>query len=211
MTRLFIAPATLNPNDHESAIKANVSKVFDGDGFLAEVWHPIRKRWIDRVPFRFAFIDAPEMAQLHGQESKHFLRELILGKSLNLLPIGKESTGGVPIDPYKRILCMGYLTEKVGPGPISYYYNGACKSGNALFSRTVTRNVEIEMIVNGWAWVVEQYAFEYEEEYFKAQEDAWRNQRGLWAVDAPEPPWEFKRKVKRQKRKGERAPDLFSS
>jgi micrococcal nuclease len=207
---LFIAPTTLSSIDLESTIKAKVSKVFDGDGFLAEVWHPIRNQWIARVPFRFAFIDAPEMAQLHGLESKNFLQELIMGRNLDLLPIGKESTGGVPIDPYKRVLCMGFLTEETEPGLISYYHNGECASGTAKFSRIVTRNIEIEMIVNGWAWAVEQYTFEYEAEYFKAQEDAWRNRRGLWSTDEPEPPWDFKRKAKRQKQMNERGPDLFS-
>ena len=210
MLPLFIAPTTLSSIDFETAIKAKVSKVFDGDGFLAEVWHPIRKRWIARVPFRFAFIDAPEMAQLHGDESKNFVQELILGRTLDLLPIGKESTGGVPIDPYKRVLCMGFLTEEIEAGPVNYYYNGECASGTAKFSRTVTRNIEIEMIVNGWAWVVEQYTFEYEDLYLSAQEDAWRNRRGLWTIDEPEPPWDFKRKEKRRKLNAERGPDLFS-
>jgi endonuclease YncB( thermonuclease family) len=210
MTPLFIAPTTLCSTDLESAIKARVSKVFDGDGFLAEVWHPIRKQWISRVPFRFAFIDAPEMAQLHGPESKTVLQKLILGKALDLLPIGKESTGGVPIDPYKRVLCMGFLTEEIEAGPIGYYHNGECASGTAKFSRTVTRNIEMEMIVNGWAWVVEQYTFEHEDLYFSAQEDAWRNKRGLWSVDEPEPPWKFKQREKRRKLRNLCSPDLFS-
>jgi endonuclease YncB( thermonuclease family) len=46
--------------------EAKVQKVFDGDGFLASVWNPLRRKWVERVPFRFAFIDAPEMGQLHG-------------------------------------------------------------------------------------------------------------------------------------------------
>jgi endonuclease YncB( thermonuclease family) len=63
----------------------------------------------------------------------------------------------------------------------------------------VTRNIELEMIVNGWAWVVEQYSFEREDEYFKAQEDAQKNGRGLWQMDNPEPPWSFKRRQRRHR------------
>jgi len=57
------------------------------------------------------------------------------------------------------------------------------------------------MVVNGWAWVVARYAFDHEDEYFAAQEDARRNRRGLWSMDDPEPPWNFKRRQKRMKQK----------
>jgi micrococcal nuclease len=46
-------------------------------------------------------------------------------------------------------------------------------------ARPVTRNIELEMVVNGWAWVTEQYAFDRETEYFDAQDDARNNRRGL--------------------------------
>src|SRR3546814_4417837 len=81
---------------------AKVQKVFDGDGFLASVWNPLRGEWVERVPFRFAFIDAPEMGQALGSESMEFLHQLISGKALRLSPIGKESMGYLPIDQYKR-------------------------------------------------------------------------------------------------------------
>lgn len=45
----------------DEVLQATVIKVFDGDGFLARVWNPHREVWVDQVPFRFAFIDAPEM------------------------------------------------------------------------------------------------------------------------------------------------------
>jgi endonuclease YncB( thermonuclease family) len=64
-------------------------------------------------------------------------------------------------------------------------------------ARPVTRNIELEMIVNGWAWVAEQYTFDRENEYFAAQDDARRDRRGLWAMDNPEPPWSFKRRQRR--------------
>lgn len=182
----------------EEAVEARVIKVFDGDGFLANVWHPYREAWVKRVPFRFAFIDAPEMEQPFGQESKDFLHNLIDQKSLQLDPIGKESTGYMPIDSYKRMLCMGYLTEQMQVGEVEYYLDGKCGSGLVKKARPVTRNIELEMIVNGWAWVVEQWSFDREDEYFEAQSDAKRNKRGLWAADNPEPPWNFKRRHKRR-------------
>src|SRR3546814_16248328 len=67
------------------------------------------------------------------------------------------------------------------------------------------------MIINGWAWVTEQYAFDREEEYFEAQEDAQRNRRGLWAMDDPELPWEFTRRRKRLSKADDRQAHLFSA
>ena len=191
-------------------LEAKVQKVFDGDGFLASVWNSLRKEWVERVPFRFAFIDAPEMGQHLGAESMEFLHKLISGKALRLSPIGKESMGYLPIDQYKRMLCMAFLTEEMQAGEVRYYVNGKCGGGMVKRARPVMRNVELEMIINGWAWVTEQYAFEREEEYFEAQADAQRNRRGLWAMDDPEPPWEFKRRQKRLSKADERQANLFS-
>src|SRR3546814_16818942 len=88
--------------------------LFRSDGFLANVWHPFRETWVERIPFRFAFIDAPEMGQPCGPEARDFLAALIAGKELRLAPVGKESTGYMPIDPYKRLLCVGFMTEQIG-------------------------------------------------------------------------------------------------
>src|SRR3546814_10761695 len=80
---------------------------------ISSVWNPLRGEWVERVPFRFAFIDAPEMGQALGSESMEFLHQLISGKALRLSPIGKESMGYLPIDQYKRMLCMAFLTEEM--------------------------------------------------------------------------------------------------
>lgn len=208
---MIIVPDDPGPEAIGETINAKVHKVFDGDGFLANVWNPVREKWIARVPFRFAFIDAPEMGQPLGRESMEFLHALIAGKTLRLCPIGKESMGYMPIDQYKRMLCMAFLTEEMQVGEVRYYINGQSGGGIARKARPVTRNVELEMIVNGWAWVTEQYSFEREEEYFEAQEDAQRNKRGLWAMDDPEPPWEFKRRQKRLGKADKRQANLFSA
>lgn len=195
-----MVPDDPGPADPLEVLDATVVKVFDGDGFLAKIWHPFRNALIDRVPFRFAFIDAPEMQQPGGEDSCAFLSQLISGKELRLDLIGKESTGYMPIDPYKRMLCMGYLTENMVVGRVDYYRDGQIGSGIVKQARAVTRNVELEMIVNGWAWVVERWAFEREDEYFAAQDNARAHRRGIWAMDHPEPPWDFKRRQKRGRR-----------
>lgn len=200
---MIIVPDDPGPAGPDEVLKAAVRKVFDGDGFLANVWHPYRQAWVERVPFRFAFIDAPEMEQPCGPESREFLVGLIAGKELRLDPVGKESTGCMPIDPYKRVLCMAFLTEQMDVGTVDYYHEGKRGGGSVRQARPVTRNIELEMIVNGWAWVTEQYAFDREAEYFEAQDDARRDRRGLWAMDNPEPPWTFKRRQKRRSKASE--------
>lgn len=197
---MIIVPDDPGPAGPDEVLKAAVQKVFDGDGFLANVWHPYREAWVERVPFRFAFIDAPEMEQPFGPEAREFLVGLIADKELRLDPVGKESTGYMPIDPYKRVLCMAFLTEQMDVGTVDYYHEGKRGAGSVKQARPVMRNIELEMIVNGWAWVTEQYAFDREAEYFEAQDDARRDRRGLWAMDNPEPPWTFKRRQRRRSR-----------
>ena len=161
---MIIVPDDPGPAGPDEILKAAVRKVFDGDGFLANVWHPYRQAWVERVPFRFAFIDAPEMEQPFGPEARDYLAGLIANKELRLDPVGKESTGYMPIDPYKRVLCMAFLSEQMDVGTVDYYHEGKRGSGSVKRARPVMRNIELEMIVNGWAWVTEQYAFDREAE-----------------------------------------------
>lgn len=206
---MIIVPDSPPAATHEDVFKATVVKVFDGDGFLADLWNPLREAWVPRIPFRFAFIDAPEIEQPFGPESRDFLYRLIMDKTVRLDPICKGSAEGNPFDQYKRILCMGYLTEEMQIGSINYYLNGSCSEGSVKTARHATRNIELEMIVNGWAWVVKQYTFDREAEYFAAQDDAQRHRRGLWTMDNPEPPWNFKRRQKLRQRATARQGTLF--
>ena len=196
---MLIVPDQLEPATEHEVVRARVIKVFDGDGFLANVWNPIRQDWVQRVPCRFAFIDAPELAQPFGREARDALARLILGKTLRLEPIGKESTGYVPVDPYRRFLCMAFLTEEMHAGRLEYYRDGVCGEGTVRRPRLVTRNIELEMIVNGWAWAIRQYTYEREADYQTAEGHARRDGRGLWAANNPEAPWKFKSREKRRR------------
>lgn len=201
--RMIIVPDNPEAFGEDEVLKAIVVKVFDGDGFLTDVWNPLRHDWVKRVPFRMAFIDAPEMEQPFGPEAGRFLGELIHRKTLRLDPVVKESTPCSPVDQYKRMLCMVFLTEPMPTGRIEYYFNAKLGSGLVKESRLIIRNIELEMVVNGWAWVTEQYDFDRQEEYFDAQNDARQHRRGLWQMDKPEPPWTFKRRQKARRRASE--------
>lgn len=206
----IIAPDTAGLENVDEPIDANVLDVFDGDGFLADIWIPARAQTLSRVPFRFAFIDAPEMQQPFGPEAKALLQYLIFGRKLRLGLIGKESSGYIPIDSYKRLLCLAFLTEELEQGPVHYFLNGKCELGQSRRARSVVRNVELEMIVNGMAWVTRQYSFEREDEYLAAQSIAQCERRGLWSMNNPEPPWRFKQRARRQREAEERQPGLFA-
>lgn len=198
---MIIVPDDPRPEFNDECIQAEIGRVFDGDGFLARVQNSKDGRWSADLSFRFAFIDAPEIEQPYGPEAGEFLAGLISNKMLRLDLIGKEGNGYSPVDPYRRLLCMGFLTEDIQQGPLAYYRNGTCTEGLVKRPRSVTRNIELEMIVNGYAWVVEQYAFDREDEYFTAQDDAREHRRGLWADQNPVPPWKFKRQQRERSRR----------
>lgn len=115
-------------------IKVPVLKVFDGDGFLTKLTHPRRNVEIE-LTVRFGFIDAPEMNQPGGLEAKAFLEHLIGNRWVDLVVLTKMDTGGI-VDRHGRMVCVPYLTQhSIDP------------------RQAITRNIELEMILNGWAWV----------------------------------------------------------
>ena len=110
--------------------------------------------------------------------------------------------GDIPLDRFKRMLCTGNHFGHLPIGKVDYLYDSKRGRGLNPQARTVTRNIELEMVVNGWAWVAEIYSFEQKEVYLDAQSDARRHRRGLWACNNPEPPWNFKRRQVRRQRAG---------
>ena len=150
------------------AIEVPVLKVFDGDGFLTKIalcqltGNPKHHTEKEAI-IRCAFIDAPELEQRGGCEARQFLTALIGGRKV-WLDIRMKMDTGKSVDRYGRIVAVPYLGD---------------------------RNIEIEMVLNGWAWVIEKYG--PDEIYFEALEVAQRNKRGIWAYEDNVPPWTFKR------------------
>jgi micrococcal nuclease len=56
------------------------------------------------------------------------------------------------------------------------------------------RNINIEMIREGWAWAYTEYLKRpYASEYINAENEARAKGLGLWKQRNPQPPWEFRR------------------
>lgn len=183
------------PEDPGSeTIRVPVLKVFDGDGFLTRIDNP-RRRASFEVTIRLGFIDAPEMEQPGGIEARDFLQSLIGGRHVDLAILMKMDTGGV-VDRHKRIVAVPYLqmdesSEAGGPASrLGQFFRGLTAPSH--------RNIELEMILNGWAWVLDRYG--PDECYFEALDDAQRNRRGIWANDDNVHPWEFKKQRYRARR-----------
>ncbi len=188
----IIAPENPGPE----TIKALVLKVSDGDGFHTRfkahdlIGGPNGQAEME-VEVRCGFIDAPELDQPGGREAKNFLTSLIGAQSVELVVLTKMDTGR-SVDRHGRLVCVPYITQEYPVSELrtpSDQLHRAEMFGNTLF---VTRNVELEMILNGWAWVLERY--QPDERYLMALEQARRHKRGIWAREGNLRPWEFKRR-----------------
>jgi micrococcal nuclease len=170
-------------------LKVPVLQIYDGDGFQTKI-SPIQGVDIEAT-VRFGFIDAPEIAQPGGREARDFLRSLIGGKTVDIVILTKMDTGK-SVDKYRRIVCVPYLSEEQLSAATNGLWSRIFRAG-----QIVTRNIELEMVVNGWAWVLERYG--PDERYYDALADARRARRGIWAYDSNLNPWKFKkRKYKAQ-------------
>ena len=167
-------------------LRVQVLKVFDGDGFLARATNPLNGAEIE-IAVRCGFIDAPEMEQPGGPEARDFLNHQIGGQWLDLGLLMKMDTGGM-VDRHRRIVAVPYLWQQDGQSAANY----------------ICRNIELEMILNGWAWVLDRYC--PPDHYCDALEDAQRNRRGIWARDDNVHPWEFKKQTYRNRRRSQRSP-----
>lgn len=167
-------------------IKVQVTKVLDGDGFKAkiissEVTGSPNDCSETQFIARLGFIDAPEIGQPGGLEAKEFLASLISGRWLELVILTKMNTNTI-VDRHRRVVCVPYLTQA---------------TSTAGAPQPITRNIELEMVLNGWAWVLERYG--PDERYLDALHEAKRHKRGIWARENNVHPWDYKKWAYRQR------------
>jgi micrococcal nuclease len=139
---------------------------------------------------RFGFIDAPELEQRGGCEARDFLTALIEGRKVWIDILTKMDTGK-SVDRHGRVVAVPYLGDRYPASMFEDQMNVFDQMRFRNRSLYLTRNIEIEMLLNGWAWVLERYG--PDEIYFEALEVAQRKKRGIWAYEDNVHPWTFKR------------------
>lgn len=175
-------------------LRVPVLRVFDGDGFLTRI--QIAGGREVEAAVRFGFIDAPEMGQPGGREAREFLNGIIAGQWLDLAILLKSDTGKI-VDGHGRIVAVPYLRHE--PPREDGSTSILSRLLRALPAAQTFRNIELEMVLNGWAWVLDRYG--PEEHYFDALEDARRHRRGIWARGDNLHPWEFKKRQHSDRRR----------
>ena len=190
------------------AVEVPVLKVFDGDGFLTKIGrcyftdNPTDHTEVETA-VRCGFIDAPELDQRGGNEAREFLTALIGGRNVWIDILTKMDTGKT-VDRHSRIVAVPYLGDQYPASLFEKEMNDFQRMHLKDSSLYLTRNIEIEMVLNGWAWVLERYG--PDKIYLEALEDAQRNKRGIWAYEDNVHPWTFKR----QKYNARRPPAIKS-
>lgn len=97
MKKIWIVVLTFFLSIFSFALDGYVVKVSDGDSFLI-------KSYGKKIRVRMYGIDAPELKQRYGKESKKYLENLILGKKVDLKVLYE--------DKYKRKIAKVYYRGK---------------------------------------------------------------------------------------------------
>jgi len=79
--------------------------------------------------------------------------------------------------------------------------DGGCSRGGWVFQNGQTNSVNLLMVEAGMSWVKKQQITSVVpmEKMKKAQEKAKEGKKGLWSLDNPIPPWEWRKKEKTTK------------
>lgn len=169
---LLLIPAFVLAKQPIRSIEGIVSKVSDGDTIH------VTDDLGTKVKVRLYGIDAPETEKSNkrtGHVSKAgqpYGEEAYqaLYKKLNRKSVRLDV---MAVDQYKRSVGIVYLNGK---------------------------NVNLEMVADGYAWAYKQYLDRpYASEYIQAEEQARAKRLGLWQQSNPQPPWEFRKSLKKGK------------
>lgn len=118
------------------------------------------------VKLRLYGIDAPETS--HGSKPGQPFGEQA-AKALELKAPLKSviRVDVLAIDRYKRLISLVYRDS---------------------------RNINLEMVSDGWAWAYRKYLDRpHASEFIDAEEHAQKMRLGLWQQNIPQPPWEFRK------------------
>ena len=165
----FLLPLFLNPPTSPAVIRTvegTAIKVADGDTFKLETAEGTK------LKVRLYGIDAPETEKANKKTGKVSKPGQPYGneayRALESKILDKQVKVDImAIDRYKRMVGIVYLDS---------------------------RNVNLEMVKEGWAWAYREYLDRpYASEYLDAEKEARNNRLGLWKQGNPQPPWEFRK------------------
>lgn len=150
-------------------IDGRVSKITDGDTIQ------VTDRQGTKVKIRFYGIDCPETEKINkktGQATK-------VGQ-----PYGEEAFQALRGKLQGQTVRLEVMSSDQYQRLVSVVHIG-------------DRNINREMVAEGWAWAYRQYLDRpHASEYIQAEEGARRARKGLWQQNNPQPPWEFRKQLK---------------
>lgn len=171
---LFLLPSSLAfSREPFRTMDGFVVKVSDGDTLTVDSGGT-------KLKVRLYGIDAPETGKINRGNGRISKEGQPFGQEAQMALQGKVYGRKVridvmDIDRYRRLVSL-------------------VRMGN--------RNINLEMIREGWSWAYRKYLHSaYASEFIEEEEQARRRRAGLWQDSNPRPPWEF-RKSQRMEKKG---------
>lgn len=175
---LLVIPSAVFAKDSIRTIEGIVTKVSDGD--TINVTDPLGTK----LKIRLYGIDAPETEKSNKKT-------------------GRVSKPGQPYGDE----AWEALDSKINRKRVKVDVMGIDRRYNRTVATILLdgRNINKEMVVEGYAWAYRQYLDRpHASEYIQAEEQARASRLGLWEQNNPQPPWDFRRILKRGK-KGRKA------
>lgn len=167
---LLLAPSLALAKQPIRTIEGLVVKVSDGDSIN------VKDNLGTKLKVRLYGIDAPEIEKCNkrtGQVSKPgqpFGEEAwraLVGKVLHQ----RVKLDVMDIDKYRRLVCLVWLND---------------------------RSINEEMVAEGWSWAYRKYLdTSYASEFIGLEDKARAKRFGLWRQYNPQPPWDFRKSIKR--------------
>jgi len=145
----------------------SVEKVIDGDTITATCDD-------SRLKIRFYGIDAPETVKVNRRSNQ---------VTKPGQPYGSEAESALKAKIWGQKIRIAVMAVDRYKRLVSFVFVG-------------NRNINREMVVDGWAWAYRQYLNgSYRSEFILLEEQARKRRIGLWKERTPSPPWDFRKKL----------------
>ncbi len=168
-TLLLLIPAIVLAKDPIRIIEGIVTKVTDGDTIN------VSDDQGTKVKVRLYGIDAPETKK-SNKKTGHVSKP---GQ-----PYGEEAWKALESKVYRKRVKLEAMDIDRYKRLVSLVWLGS-------------RNINREMVIEGYAWAYKQYLDRpYKSDFIRAEAEARQKSLVLWQQTTPQPPWEFRRSHK---------------